>query len=216
MRLAKHLFILSGQSNMQRLKVAQSFAPIVAKALGSDRVLIVKEAWGGQPIRRWCKDWHAVPGVAWPDREHRRLSGDLYQRLMQQVTAAVAGQSISGVSFIWMQGEEDAVEHLAAAYQSNLQALLKQLCDDLNISNELQLVLGKLNDYGLDSPLQLYWRQVQAAQVQIAAERADTALVLTSDLSLAEDGLHFSGDGYHQLGQRFAAAALKLLEHSKA
>lgn len=207
----KHLFILSGQSNMQRLKPAQSFTPIVATALGADNIIVVKEAWGGQPIRRWCKDWQAVAGIEWPAREHRRVSGDLYDRLMGSVRLAIEGQRLASVTFIWMQGEEDALEHLAGAYKDNLTALLQQLRLDLGFDDPLLLVIGKLNHYGLALPIAPYWRLVQSAQSSVVAESCAASLVETADLDISDDGLHFSAAGYQQLGQRFARAAIELI-----
>lgn len=210
MPLPKHLFILSGQSNMQRLKPAQSFTPIIASVLGSDNILLVKEAWGGQPIRRWCKDWQAVAGAHWPEREHRRVSGDLYDRLIRSVRKATEGHSIASVTFVWMQGEEDAEAHLAAAYGLNLTSLLQQLRQDLVSGVPFFLLVGQLNNYGLSQPAAPYWRLIQCAQRSLVSEYEAASLVSTDDLELSADGLHFSPAGYRQLGERFARAAIAL------
>jgi len=47
-----HLFILSGQSNMAGLNPALSFTPTVEEKFGAENTLVVKDALGGQPIRR--------------------------------------------------------------------------------------------------------------------------------------------------------------------
>lgn len=46
----KHLFILSGQSNMGRLNPAQTFTPTLAETFGIDQIIIVKSAQGWHPI----------------------------------------------------------------------------------------------------------------------------------------------------------------------
>ncbi|QDV82436.1 sialate O-acetylesterase [Planctomycetes bacterium TBK1r] len=51
----KHLFILSGQSNMQGHRPEEAFTPAVKEALGEDNVIVVQDALGGQPIQRWFK-----------------------------------------------------------------------------------------------------------------------------------------------------------------
>jgi hypothetical protein len=51
---AAHLFILSGQSNMDGLDPDESFTPMVEAEFGAERVIVVKDAHDGQPIRRWC------------------------------------------------------------------------------------------------------------------------------------------------------------------
>lgn len=52
----KHLFMLSGQSNMAGLRPEKSFTPAIEDEFGEENVFIVKDAPGGQPIRRWYRD----------------------------------------------------------------------------------------------------------------------------------------------------------------
>ncbi len=52
----KHLFILSGQSNMVGLKPEESFLPQLEAKFGKGNILIAKDAMGSQPIRRWYKN----------------------------------------------------------------------------------------------------------------------------------------------------------------
>ena len=47
-----HLFVLSGQSNMQGHRPQEAFTPAVAQALGKENVLVIQDALGGQPIQR--------------------------------------------------------------------------------------------------------------------------------------------------------------------
>ncbi|MGM0490933.1 MAG: sialate O-acetylesterase, partial [Planctomycetota bacterium] len=68
----KHLFILSGQSNMAGLDPDISFTPTVTQAFGQDNVIVVKDAQGGQPIRRWYKQWKPAHG------DTPKATGDLY------------------------------------------------------------------------------------------------------------------------------------------
>ena len=58
----KHLFILSGQSNMQGHRPDEAFTPAVKAALGNDKVIVIQDALGGQPIQRWWKDWKSPEG----------------------------------------------------------------------------------------------------------------------------------------------------------
>ena len=99
---AKHLFILSGQSNMAGLKPEESFLPTVEAAFGKNKVIVVKDAMGTQPIRRWYKDWKPMQG------DVPSAQPDLYDSLMKKVNSAITSQSIASVTFIWMQGERDA------------------------------------------------------------------------------------------------------------
>ena len=115
---AYHLFILSGQSNMAGLRPEESFIPEVEKAFGKDHVLVVKDALGGQPIRRWYIDWESADGI------RPEATGDLYQRLRDKVRAVTVGKEIQTITFIWMQGERDAKEEYGKVYRASLEGLL--------------------------------------------------------------------------------------------
>ena len=62
----KHLFILSGQSNMARFKPALWFTPGISEALGADNVIVSFHAQGGQPISKWYKEWKSAKGETDP------------------------------------------------------------------------------------------------------------------------------------------------------
>lgn len=57
----KHLFVLSGQSNMKHMNQGVSFTPAVEKAFGKDNVIVVKNAETGAPLLKWDKDYK------WPE-----------------------------------------------------------------------------------------------------------------------------------------------------
>ncbi|WP_093672257.1 hypothetical protein [Tenacibaculum sp. MAR_2009_124] len=79
----KHLFILSGQSNMQLLKPKESFIPEIKKKFGAKNIITVKYAKGGQPIRRWYKDWKPAKG------NDPKAEPYLYDSLMIRVKKAI-------------------------------------------------------------------------------------------------------------------------------
>lgn len=208
----KHLFILTGQSNMAGLKPAAAFTPAVAKKFGKENVIVVHDAMGGQPIRRWYKDWKAADGVK-PEG-----NGDLYDRLMKKVSAAVEGKEIATVTFLWMQGENDAKTGNGAVYGDSLKGLVKQVSDDLK-HPEVSVVIGRLSDHGLTHPGFKDWDMIRKAQVKFAEEAAKGAWVDTDDLNDGiqrggkeiKDDLHYSKDGYVTFGNRLAEAAIKLI-----
>jgi hypothetical protein len=110
----KHLFILSGQSNMAGLNPDISFTPTVEAAFGKDNVIVVKSAQSGQPIRRWYKKWKPAQG------DEPKATGDLYDTLMKKVNAAVTGERLRTVTFVWMQGERDAREKHGEVYAARV------------------------------------------------------------------------------------------------
>ncbi len=207
-----HLFVLSGQSNMERLDPAERFTPAVAAAFGAERVLVVKDAQGGQPIQRWVEGWIAADGTA-PEN-----TGDLYDRLMSKVRPAVEGKALASVTFVWMQGERDANEGHGGVYEASLRRLLDQLSTDLE-REDINCVIGRLSDFDLANERYPDWTRVRAAQVAFAESSARYAWVDTDDLNDGlnkngdpiEDDLHYSVEGYRTLGEHFAQEAIALV-----
>jgi hypothetical protein len=138
----RHLFILSGQSNMQGHRPEEAFIPAVSDALGIDRVIVVQDAQNGQPILRWWKNWKS------PEGEKPESTGDLYDRLMAKVNPAIEGQVLESVTFIWMQGERDAGMRWGGVYEASLRGLYDQLSEDLG-RTDINFVIGRLSDFDL-------------------------------------------------------------------
>lgn len=208
----KHLFILSGQSNMAGLDPNRSFTPTVSKAFGEGRVLVVKDAQGGQPIRRWYKKWRPAQG------DEPKATGDLYDRLMKKVRAAVKGEKVASVTFVWMQGERDAREQHGGVYAASLKGLIAQLAADLG-REDVNVVIGRLSDFDMGNRRYRHWTMVREAQVAVAEGDSRGAWVDTDDLNEGknrrgeqiENDLHYSVEGYEKLGERFAEKAILLI-----
>lgn len=199
-----HLFILSGQSNMERLKPEAAFTPAVEKAFGKENIVVIKEATGGQPISRWYQGSKAGDGK----------TGDFYKSILTKVEAATAGKTIKSITFVWMQGERDAQQGMADTYSENLTGLITKLRTDLK-HKEMNVVIGRLSDFAMDKP---GWISVRETQVKIAEADPRAAWVDTDDLNNLEkkggatvNDLHLSKEGYITLGQRFAEKAIALI-----
>lgn len=210
-----HLFILSGQSNMAGLNPEDSFTPAVAAAFGADKVFVVKDAKGGEPIRKWYKAWKPAEG------NEPKATGDLYDRLMGKVEAVSHNRSFESVTFIWMQGERDAREEHGLVYEHSLLGLYEQLSKDLE-RRDINFVIGRLSDFDLDNARYPHWTMVREAQVKVADGCARCVWVDTDDLNdgvnragkAIKDDLHYSVTGYEVLGQRFARKAIMLIEQN--
>jgi len=209
----KHLFILSGQSNMVGMKPELSFTPTVSKAFGKDNVIIVKDAASGQSIRSWCKSNHEFP----PPTTGRvpKVRGELYGRLTKKVTTAIEGQTIQTVTLVWMQGESDLNN---TAYDTYLKELRTQLESDLKIK-ELHMVIGRISDSGLDVQKRLEGRlNIRRIQKEFAESQPKTEWVDTDDLNdrKVDDkvihDLHYHQEGYRILGERFAKKSIDLIQ----
>ena len=207
----KHLFILSGQSNMVGLKPEISFTPAVEKAFGKEQVIVVKDAQAGCPIRRWVKNWKPAPGKT--VKAEKQPCGDLYERLMGVVKPAIEGQKLESVTFVWMQGERDAKEGHGSVYAQSFSSLIAQLKSDLRIK-DIAFVIGRISDNGNKTVPD--WPVVREAQVKLAESDPLGAWVDTDDLNGPKDGLHYSAPGYAKLGERFAEEAAKLAKKLSA
>lgn len=211
----KHLFILSGQSNMVGMKPEVSFTPAVTKAFGKDNIIVVKNANSGQSIRSWAKTNHEEP----PPTRGRvpKVRGNLYDPLIKKVQAAIEGEKLKTVTFIWMQGESDLNN---TAYDAYLKELMEQLQADLEFK-EINLVIGRISDAGLDNEKRLEGRlTIRRVQQEFAEAHPRGAWVDTDDLNdRKEEGkvihdLHYHAEGYRILGARFAEKAIALIKRA--
>jgi hypothetical protein len=212
----KHLFILSGQSNMAALKPEESFLPAIETAFGKGNVIVVKDAMGAQPIRRWYKDWKPLHG------ESLAAQPDLYDSLMKKVNAAISNERIETITFIWMQGERDAREKLGDVYEKSLLGLYHQLSNDLK-RKDVNFIIGRLSDYDMTNSTYPHWVMIREIQVRVGESNSRFGWVNTDDLNdgydrtgkAIQNDLHMSGNGYIVLGKRFAEQAIKLISNNK-
>ncbi len=204
----KHLFILSGQSNMNGLKPERSFIPEVEKAFGKEGVIVVKDAQNGSPIRNWYRDWKCPEGSKKP--KVRKPFGHLYDQLMKKVRPAIEGQKLVSVTFVWMQGERDAMEGYSAAYAESFQGLLGQLKEDLK-RDDVYFVLGRISDFGLQNEKLPDWAKVRDVQVKLAEEDPMGDWVDTDEFNGTSNRLHYSSAGYKAMGEAFAKKAIALI-----
>lgn len=212
----KHLFILSGQSNMALLNHEESFTPILKDKFGEENVIVVKDASGGQPIRRWYKDWKPLIG------NEPKAQPDLYDSLMTKVYSAIKNEKIATATFIWMQGERDAKEKLGKVYEESLTGLYGQLSEDLE-RKDIYFIIGRLSDFDMLNEKYPHWTMIRNIQVKVAASNARFSWMNTDDLNDGvnrkgeeiKNDLHMSADGYEIMGRRFAEKAILLIENQE-
>jgi len=204
----KHLFILSGQSNMTYMNPKLSFIPAVEEAFGKENVIVVKDDKPARPISDWYKNWKSSKGST------PKSTGGLYNRLINKVNAAIKGQQIATVTFIWMQGERDAKIKEAEVYVASLKGLVKQLSDDLK-RDDLNVIIGRINDHAMSNRSHPHWTKIREAQVQTAKELPRADWVDTDDLNGSRNGIHATKDGFVTMGKRFAEKAIALVKAGK-
>ncbi|PWE00539.1 acetyl xylan esterase [Marinilabilia rubra] len=212
----KHLFILSGQSNMARLNEKESFEPILKQKLGNESVSVVKYAMGSQSIRRWYRNWKPAQG------DLPKADPCLYDSLMLKVYPEVEKENFATVSFIWMQGERDAREKHGGVYEESLLGLYNQLCQDLD-RKDVNFIIGRLSDFDMLNEKYIHWTMIRDIQVKVAESNPRFDWINTDDLNDGvnrrgkeiKNDLHMSAEGYIKMGERFAQKSIKLIESTK-
>jgi hypothetical protein len=208
----KHLFILSGQSNMARFKPDLWFTPGINEALGADNVIVSFHAQGGQPISKWYKEWKSSKGETDPG------AGKIYDAMMEATKAKMEGEKIRTVTFVWMQGEADSKAKNSDVYLASLNGLKKQLEQDLK-RTDLNFIIGRLSDSGLyrrrdkKRVENLHWEGIRKAQQSFADASQRAVWIDTDDLNGEKNALHLiKPEGYQTLGKRYVEAAVELVK----
>ena len=179
-------------------------------------MIIVKDALGSQPIRRWYQDWKVLEG------DEPKVQTDLYDSLMTKVYLAIENQKIATVTFIWMQGERDARDKLGEVYEESLTGLYKQLSNDME-RIDINFIIGRLSDFDMPNKKFIHWTMIRDIQVKVAESNPRFDWINTDDLNdgLNREGkevkndLHLSAEGYVIMGKRFADKSIKLIETNK-
>ncbi len=205
----KHLFILSGQSNMAGMNPNISFIPAVEKEFGKENVIVVKDARSGRAIKDWSKYQGSLDG-----KGHANSRGGLYNKLMKKVKPAIEGQKLQTVTFLWMQGERDAKLKYSDNYEKAFKKLIQQVEADVG-KKDINFVIGRISDYGMKME---HWVKIRKIHVKLAEDSPRGEWVDTDDLNdktrgpKSWDDLHLTKDGYKILGERFAAKAIELIK----
>jgi len=215
-----HVFIFSGQSNMAGMDPETGFVPEARKLFGSEEVVYIKVAKGGQPICRWLEEWADIAEKKGLDARHREriLKGEgvlFYQPILDQYKEMLDKYpKPTSVTFCWMQGERDANGGADAAYKDALELLIAKLRRDLK-RTDMNIVIGRIGDYALDRASCV---EVRKVQVEIANEDSRGAWVDVDDLNDKEVNgemqsvVHYNREGYVVLGQRFARQGYALVK----
>ncbi|MGI9444409.1 MAG: sialate O-acetylesterase [Rubripirellula sp.] len=216
-----HLFILSGQSNMQGMDPETGFMPEARKLFGDEEVVYIKVAKGGQPICRWLEEWVAIAKEKGLDergikRIHKDGKVEFYQPILDQHKEMLEKHpEFASVTFCWMQGERDANGGGQPAYKDALKLLITKLRRDLD-RPDMNIVIGRLSDAGQQKES---WGAMRKIQMEIVNEDPSGAWVDVDDLNNREkDGkvinaVHYNRpEGYITLGRRFVRQGYALIK----
>ncbi len=216
-----HLFILSGQSNMQGMDPETGFMTEATKLFGDEKVVYIKVAKGGQPICRWLEEWEAIATEAGLDEKHRKRihkggEVEFYQPILDQYEELLKQHpTLASITFCWMQGERDASGGAQAAYKQSLQRLIANLRRDLE-RPDMNIVIGRLSDAGQSKES---WAAMRKIQMEIVNEDPRGAWVDCDDLNdrmkdgKVQNAVHYERpEGYVILGERFARQGYALIK----
>lgn len=208
-----HLFILSGQSNMNAINPEVAFLPALQQAFPEDELIVVKDAADGRSIRLWYRNWKPAAEnqvIEYP----AEATGMVYDRLMKEVRRRLGDKKPTTVTFVWLQGEYDGKAAAAGTpYEESLRGVLDQIQWDLG-REDVNVVIGRINTYGLSrSSERPYWGKVRLAQVSFAESYPRGAWVDLDDLGT---GIHYPAEAYLQIATRFAEKAVALIRRTRA
>ena len=215
-KTGKHLFILSGQSNMTGA-VKAAFTAHVEEQYGKENSVVVMRMKSGRGIRFWVADYDQ-PADRGLNEKKMTSNGMEYKPLLETALAAVKAQSFDTVGFIWMQGESDANNRLSEVYEESFLKLVGHLRKDLK-RVDLYYVIGRINDYAKSRPDNVHWKRVRETQIKLG-KTPGNAWIDTDDLNGGNadnpDGdIHFPREGALRLGRRFADKAIEMINSKK-
>ena len=170
-----------------------TFGRDMADAMPSEKVVLIKRAWGGTNL---MQEWR--PPLAGGN------IGPLYTEFVSTVNSALAalGEDYEIAGMIWMQGESDSSPRSwAEAYEQNLTFFIQSLRVEFGVP-DMPFVIGQITD----SSAWPYGATVMQAQLNVSETVPRTAMVYTSDLP--HDGVHYYAAGVMPLGSRFAEEML--------
>jgi hypothetical protein len=212
---AKHLFILSGQSNMTGALKA-GFAEKVEKHFGKEHVVIAHKNKPGRGIRFWDKDYvfpdqYTTPGkTGAPSEASRAQHGMEYPPLLEAVQKAGDAGSFATITLVWMQGESDGGRELGSVYAQSFKRVLNRLTKDLG-REDISFVIGRISDAQVGKEKEAGWQKVREVQMALGDEAEFGAWIDTDDLNGPDNLVHYPATQYPVLGARFADKAIELV-----
>ena len=212
------VFILAGQSNM-----LGRGKPLSAGLSSDVRLFVWRDKWkvAADPLGYWKDKNNGIgPGMAFglnllshfdpgitvgliqcakggSEISAWRTGAAPFRACANQVAASRA--TVAGVLFL--QGESEARSMSGSTgWAAGFQMVLTSFRDRYGAS--LPFLLGQIGTL-IDRP---YQQQVRDAQAAAAASNSGITLVITTDLPVQPDGVHFTVGAYHDVGTRFATA----------
>lgn len=191
--VAADVWILSGQSNMQKIgSSAQRALERIAEK--NDRSFLpIYVAAPGKPIEAWLDSKH---------KDHQ-----LWLSLVEQVNKAKSGDN-EFKGFVWYQGESN-VGRNAGKYQIQLDTLVKRV-RHLTGKPDLPAIIVQIGSATSYSGKDWAAGTIREAQRRFARDDKRAAVVAAIDAEIGDYTVHLSKAGAELVSARIAAAADRL------
>lgn len=193
----------------------RTFGPEVSvmKMLGDTHpdlnFIIIKYALGGTSLLDWAPDY----SVERAKITEQPQKGNLYNHLMTRVDSITENYDAEFLALLWMQGGRDArFPQAAREYEANFRNFIRAIRDSTSTEN-LPVIFGLIN-----TPVDRYPETptVRSAQKTIAAQMENVYMIDDNTLlEKWEDNVHYSTQGQIDLGKKFAAQLLEIIEARK-
>jgi len=199
--------LLYSGSEFSRLKPGsgRSFGPevtfgrTIADALPHEHFYLIKHADGGTSL--W-NEWNLTDG-----RSYNRLR-HVVDLGLDALTKAGHTYEIAGI--LWTQGERDAWNlRTTAQYEADLQAFIADLRS--RYGKDVPFFFSRLSPLQTARPIEA----VRRAQEYVADADPKAHLIDTDAMEMQRDNLHFTGQGYIDLGLAYAQAYLNTLSNPR-
>lgn len=166
-------------------RLLRSFAP-------DEEVGLVPVAVGGTPISAW------LPGGVDPYDAANHPYDDAILR------AKAAKRDGEFVAILWHQGEGDASRG-TPGYEAKMRQVVENFRRDLDLAETVPFIAGTLASFYGDKYPEIAAGApvIDAALEHLAETMPGFGLVSARDLSDRGDGLHFSAEAQHTLGERY-------------
>lgn len=174
----------------------RSFGLALAALNTNVTIGLIPAACGGSPISTW------EPGAYFD-----QTASHPYDDAIQRTKLAMQRGTLKAI--LWHQGESDAIEQLAPAYQAKLEGLIARFRKDFDAPN-LPFIIGQLGRFD-GSPWTPYTKIVNEAQLAVTRGMSRVEFIESAGLKPKSDNLHFDAPSQREFGRRYAAAYLKII-----
>lgn len=176
--------------------LGRAFANEIADANPGVMIGLIPCAVGGSPISAWVPEAHYPPTDSHP-----------WDDAIRRAQPAMQVGTLKGI--LWHQGESDANEELAGAYELRLHELIARFRKELD-APDVPFIAGQMGHFK-KRPWDDFKTQVDAAHQLLPESVPHTAFVRSDGLAHKGDEVHFDTPSYRELGRRYARAYAELV-----